>query len=70
MRQRGCSQSACKVRELLLSLSAEVSVAATAPPAGLIDAIGGLHGAVGRGQGVDELSRVQSGRGTVVSGCG
>ena len=38
-------------------------MAATAPPAGLIDAIGGLHGAVGRGQGVDELSRVQSGGG-------
>ena len=51
------------MRELLLSLSAEVSVVATAPPAGLIDAIGGLHGAVGRGQGVDELSRVQSGGG-------
>ena len=51
------------MRELLLSLSAEVSVAATAPPAGLIDAIGGLHGAVGRGQGVDELSRMQSGGG-------
>ena len=46
------------MRELLLSLSAEVSVAATAATAGLIGTVGGPHGAVGRGQGADELLQV------------
>ena len=36
-------------------------MAATAATAGLIGTVGGPHGAVGRGQGADELLQVQSG---------